>query len=120
MAFLALGAVAAIVHVILLVAADAVHRQACFSGDRPRVAGITVQRLVPAIQPEAGFGVMVEIPQAPVAGVVAALALRAQAALVHVFFLMTGHALGFGVLELRGQMAFLALDHHMLPGQRKA
>lgn len=84
-----------------------------------RVTGHTLQFLVRTVEQEAGALVMVEIPGAPVARVVAIRTGRSQAALVHVFLGMTADALLGCILEFQTLVTGVALDRKMPPGQRK-
>lgn len=59
--------------------------------------------------------IVIEVPCLPIACVMAVLALRAEATLVHfsVFPLMARPAIGFGILECRRGMALLAFHQHV-------
>lgn len=119
MAVAASRAIAAFVHIVLLVAAHAARRQHRLPGHGNLVAGIAIEPAVSAIQTETGAGLMIEVPQLPAARVVAAFALRAQAPLVHILLVMARDAFGLGVPELLRQMALLARHHDVSPRQRK-
>ena len=72
---------------------------------------------MPAIEPEAGPGVVVEVPQPPITAVMAAFALFAETPLVDIILVVARHAFRFGVLELSRRMAFLAF-HDKVPAQQ--
>jgi hypothetical protein len=61
------------------------------------VAGITVEAFVSAVQLEPSAPVMIEVPNLPVSGVVAVLALRAEPSSMHILVLVTG-VTGYGCL----------------------
>ena len=67
-----------------------------------------------------GAFVVVEIPQWPGTGVVAALATLSQFKLVPIFFFMTCIAVFGRILEPGGQMTTHAGGHNMPPSQHKA
>lgn len=119
MAFVALPAECAFVHIVFIVATDARRRQFRLAGHRLAMTAITIPPLMSALQPEAGAGVVIEIPQAPAACVVAAFALRAQAALMHVILVVTRQAFRFGILVLRRGMTFPAFHRHVFSQQWK-
>lgn len=89
-----------------------------FSYDDP-VTGETVQSLVRSVQGVVRTFVMIEIPPAPVLGIVALLTTRPQPPLVHVIFLMARPAFFAGILEGSTFMTFLAWHGHMLAQERK-
>lgn len=62
MTTVAFRAIAAFMHIIFLVAADAAHRQHGFARDGQFVACIAIQSPVSPIQAKLGTFVMVEIP----------------------------------------------------------
>lgn len=120
MALVALPAECAFVHVILAVATGTRHRQNRLAGHRHAVTAIAIQPAMPALQLETGARVVVVVPQAPAACVMAAFALRAQPAFVHVILFMARQTFGFGVLVLRRDVALPALHHQVSAQQGKA
>lgn len=118
MAFLALPAEAAVMHVVLVVTAHAPHRQDGLAGDRFSVTAVAIQAPMSAIQPEAGTGIVVEVPQPPITAVMAAFALFAETPLVNVILVVTRHAFRPGILELSRRMAFPAF-HDEMPAQKR-
>ena len=119
MAFVALPAECAFVHIVFIVATDTRRRQLRLAGHRLAVTAIAIPPLMSALQPEAGAGVVIEVPQAPTACVVTAFALRAQAALMHVILVVTRQAFRFGDFVLRRGMTFPAFHRHVFAQQRE-
>lgn len=115
MAALALAAEGAVMGVVLVVAAAAGGRQYDFPADRFLVAIVTADFPVAVFQLEAGL-VVIEIPHLPVARVVAAFALRPQAAFVDILFFVAGPAIRFGVLERGRGMALPAFGRSVPAG----
>jgi hypothetical protein len=113
MAFLALPAKAAIVHIILVMAADACHRQDRLAGNGFLVTAVAIQISMPAIQFETGPGSVVKVPQPPVTRVMAAFTLHAETALVDVILVVARHTFRFGILELRRDVTFVAVHDEM-------
>lgn len=72
---------------------------------------------MPTIEPEAGPGGVVEVPQPPIAAVMAAFALFAETPLVDVILVVARHAFRLGVLELSRRMTFTAC-HDKVPAQQ--
>jgi len=114
-AALALAPEGAVMDIILVMAAAAGSRQVYFLVCRFVVAIVTADVIVPVFQLEAGL-VVIEIPDLPIARVVAALALRPQAAFVEILFFVARPAIRFGVLERRRSVALLAFGLDMLAG----
>lgn len=96
-------------HVVAIVTAIATAGQTYLAAHWPLVAGLTGQVHVTTVELEGTAFVMVEIPRLPVTRVVTQSAIRAERALMFVFFGMAGVAGGFGVAEGGAQMAFFAL-----------
>jgi len=119
MAALALAAEAAIVDIVLQVATDAYPARLVLAASGLLVAVVAGHFGVPPIQHKAR-GSMIEIPGFPGAGVMASLALDAEAALVFVVFLMAGIAGRRRIMECRGLMTLFALRFGVAPGQREA
>jgi len=71
-----------VVHVVGLVAADAVLRQLRRAADGRRVAGVAVDRRVPALEREVRLGLVVVVRVVPLLLVVAGAAVVAEAAAV--------------------------------------
>lgn len=123
MADFALGAEAAIVDILLSVAAHTGPVDECALYGRYLV-GYLVTRItfgfpVGTVQAEARF-VVVEIPSLPGAGVVTGFALGAEGPLVNIFLFVTTVAFARCVAERRRQMALLAFDSGVPPGQGEA
>lgn len=89
MALVALGAEAALMFVVILVAAAAGIRGDELALHRFVMAVVAINFLVPAIQLECGSRIVIEVPELPVAGGVAGFALCAEPLLVHIFLCMT-------------------------------
>lgn len=119
MAALALAAEAAIVHIVLQVATDTGPARLALAACGLLVAVVAGHFCVPSIQRKTR-GSMIEVPGFPGAGVMASLALDAEAALVLVVFLMAGIAGRRRIVECRGLMTLFALRPGVAPGQRKA
>jgi len=102
----AMGAKAAIVYIVLLVTVAAGGGKFDFIFHRALVAAITGQPLMGTVQLKIGL-VVVEYPQAPVVGVVAASAIRPQLPLVHVIRFVTSIAVKGGFLELGTKVTLL-------------
>ena len=113
MAAFALPAEIAFVHVLLLMATGASTGKADFPADRLFMTCHTFQALMSPVQLEMGAPIVVEVPDFPVPAVVAGCAVGAETSLMRVLFLVAGDAFGFGILECRRGMAFLAFDLEM-------
>ena len=111
----ALAPEGAVMNVVLVMATAAGGRQIYFLVCRLLVAIVTTGFLVPVFQLEAGL-VVIEIPDLPIARVVAALALRPQAAFVDILFFVARPAIRFCILERRRSVALLAFGLDMLAG----
>src|SRR3569832_566326 len=72
---------------------------------------------MPTFEPEAGPSGVVEVPQPPIAAVMAAFALIAEPPLVGVILVVARHAFRLGILELSRGMAFFAF-HNQVPAQQ--
>lgn len=72
---------------------------------------------MPTIEPEAGPRGVVEVPQPPIAAVMAVFTLIAETPLVGVILVVARHAFRLGVLELSRGMAFTAC-HDKVPAQQ--
>lgn len=94
----ALRTEAAFVFIVFLMAGDAGIRSHNLPGHRLRVAKLTSNSFMAAVELELGADVMIEIPDLPVTGIVAFLALRAESASMRVIVLMAGMAVGRGFL----------------------
>lgn len=80
---------------------------------------LALQAAVPAVEHERRTPVVIEIPCLPGPRVVTILATRPEAKSVLVVFAMAADAGGLGILERRGQVAFLAVDFSVRAEQRK-
>ena len=87
---------------------------------RLAVAGRAGQRGMGGGQRIVGLGLVVEVPQSPVAHAVAAVATLAQAGLVLVVLAVTADAVAWRIAVAQAQVAIGALDGDMAAGQRKA
>lgn len=83
------------------------------------VAGLTGQSLMFAIKLELGLAVMVEAPERPVVGGVAAAALGAQRGFMGVFIFVAADAGQGGVFESLAWVALITAGHGMLADQRE-
>ena len=120
MATLALLAKPSLMNVLAIVATGTgIRRQHLVAGHRLLMAIGAFGLLVGSVNPVLGAFVVVEIPDFPVAGIVATLALLAQTQFVLVFLLMARPAIRLGVLEFRRFMALLAVGLDMLAQQRE-
>lgn len=114
-AALALAPEGAFMDIVLVVAAATGGRQAELFAFRLLVAIVAADFFVAALQFKAGL-VVFEIPNLPVARVVATLALRPQTALVNILLFVARPAIRFRVFEGRRGMTFLAFCLDMLAG----
>ena len=80
---------------------------------------LALKPAVPAVEHERRAPVVIEIPRLPGSRVVTILAARSEAKSVFVVFAMAADAGCLGILERRGQMAFLAVDLGVCAEQRK-
>jgi hypothetical protein len=107
MAELAVGTERSRVNVVATVAATAAHRDCNRVRRGSRVASVTIEAFVCTIEHKAGLLVVIELPDQPVVGVVAEVAVRAETLLMNVVFAMAVDALIVGVSESRiGVTAF--------------
>lgn len=74
---------------------------------------------MPTFEPEAGPSGVVEVPQPPIAAVMAAFALIAETPLVGVILVVARHAFRLGILELSRGMAFFAFNNQVPAQQGK-
>ena len=118
MAALAARAKCVAVHVIAFVTVDAARAdlRELFSCLRMTVRALDFA--MRAIEPETRALVVVEIPDAPVAGIVAGLAVPTQPALVDIIFSMACHALLARVLEPWARMT-LPARHVQVPADKR-
>lgn len=118
MAALAARAKRVAVHVIAFVAVDAVRAQLRELFSCLGMTGRADDLAMRTIKPEMGTLVVVEVPDAPVARVVAGPAVCTQSALVDVIASVACHALFARVLEPGARMAFSAL-HIQVPADKR-
>lgn len=119
MALIALGTESPVMTIIDAVATHAGGGQAHAALDRVTVAGVAVNLAVGAVEWKFGLPVVIEVPDLPVAGVVAGLAQDAAPPLVLVFALVAGNAIALSVLEPRRFVALLAVGSKMAAGERE-
>lgn len=105
----ALLAESAFVNIVVRVAGDAGAGQFDPRFDRCAMAGNAGRFDMCAVKLEVG-AVMVELPEAPITGVVALLAIAPQGLAVRIVIAMAGHAFGLCILECRCLVTILAID----------
>ena len=119
-ALLALAAERAVVPVVGLMATDTRHRQRRFVLHRDPMTGVARGPRMRAVEGELGPRAVVEVPDAPVADVVALLALRAQSALVGIVLVVTTAAFErLHVPEAQRRVAALAFRQGVTAEQRE-
>ena len=72
------------------------------------MALIALEIAVCSLQIEIGLFIVIKNPYAPAVGVMTLLAIGSQGGFMFVILLVAGIAFGFGVLESRREMTFLA------------
>src|SRR6266513_2086417 len=107
------------VHVVLLVAREAILLELHFVR-WPQVAGLAGELAVRTGEGKSGLLAVVELPHFPAVRGVAASAVLAQIALMHVVLAMAVDTLLADVAVLAGQMALLARNRDVQTHQRKA
>jgi len=110
----------AIVHILLAMTAATGQGRTELFFYRPIMAGQASGLAVGAIELEPGAQVVIEVPGFPGTGVVAAVALRTKALLVHILFVMTAVTGHGGVAEGRSGVALGARRRDMCAGQRES
>ena len=122
MALVATCAELAVVQIVDSMAGDTVTTQRCGRLAFWRhlfVTGFATNFEVLAIQAVLGLLVMIEIPQSPGPGVVAAFTQRTKRLLVFVFLHVTAQAITRRILVTRTLVATLASSRYMAPRQRE-
>src|SRR5205823_540118 len=119
MAAVALAAVLPDVHVVLLMAREAIRLELHFVR-WPQVAGLAGKLAVRTAQGKSGLLAVVELPHLPAVRRVASSAVLAQIPLVHVVLAMAVDTLLADVAVLAGQMTLLARNRDVQADQRKA
>ena len=109
-ATLALRAERFMMHIVSFMAVNAAGTKCRHCFPRFGVTGMAAELAMSAVECEVCALVMLEIPDAPVSGVMAGRAGGTQAALVHVLLVMTGGALLFRIPELDSGVTFGACD----------
>ena len=107
-------------HIVFFMAIDTSLAQRRNPLPGARVAGHALHLLVRTVERKAGACVVIEIPGAPVASVMAIRTGRPQAALVHVVLGMAANTFFGRILELQALVASVALDCEMASCQRKS
>ena len=96
------------VNVVAAVAIAAAHRYGDGVRRGSRVASVTVETFMGAVEHKTGLLVMIELPNQPVVGVVAEVAVRTETLLVDIVCEMAVDALVLGFAERRIRVTALA------------